>query len=409
MDEFESGDEDNFLINIDWLERVKNLPLYYWDDRNTVWKWIRFLAELEEVETIFYLLDLDQKLSYFLDNTPYYWYFLVKTEIFTYNSLVKLFRWVSRKYAFDGNNRKLLVPLQISTTEPEVFIWILKLYGEGVFEAFILAEQIYEEINDEKFDISFYQRCREIQNEEPPVEKEYPLEALFIERIVERSQFAPIPSYLIEAPNEIRERIIDEITLIPNEILDIESLPHKVQKYLVQRPNLVQNYQREYSLSKFRKELEDSTELCRMFGPANRFARADLTKNDNCSIYGGCRMLLCECFTEPNEGTWFLGYCQVCLQKIMFPNFAVRKQINGGGWKGVFCKPECLEKYLKAYSLEIEPSDGLLTSDELQLREDLAAILPISTSRNIQKIIETNGIYSPIKLTTLSQNLRIKN
>jgi hypothetical protein len=298
---------------------------------------------------------------------------------------------------------------------PEVFLSILRLYGEGVREAFILAEKVYEEVYDESFDKSFYVRCREIQNEEPPVEDTYPLEDLLIERIVERSNFAPIPDYIIDStlsPRDITDNIASEISLIPNEILSVTSLPHKTQKYLIQRPSLIQEYQRNYSLSKFRKELESSDELCRVFGPANRFVRADLTKNDNCSVYGGCRMLLCECFTKENEETWFTGYCQVCLQKIMFQNYALRQAISGGGWEGSYCSFKCLEKYIKktTWNFEIsEISEQSLSSDEIALRESLAAILPISISRNIQKFIESSGIYSPVKLASLKNIPRIQN
>ena len=94
--------------------------------------------------------------------------------------------------------------------------------------------------------------------------------------------------------------------------------------------------------------LYDDMEIQRVHGPANPLLGADLTLDDVCSTYGGCRMLLCTCFEEDEEyeeeraEDWYTGMCDGCDRAIAQRWYAVRLPLAGGGWRGCYCSTRCM-------------------------------------------------------------------
>lgn len=384
----------------DLYEVTTKISLDFWEDRSNVWKWLNYLVTHFEVDAVFYLLELDRKLSIGFSNAPWHWYVLSRPDIFDFASVVLLFKWTSNRFAENKEGKKIAVPFQISIKLEDVFLFLCHLYGEGVESAFTTAEKAFELIRGEPFDITFYQRFREIQFNQDPDIYGYPLDDIFISRIVARNDFAKTPRHILpKTPNsdELVSIIYQESTPDFESPLLLGSVSKEIRDYVVCRPGAIEPYRQEYNLANFRKGLEKSKELCRVFGPANRMANADLTKNDVCSYYGGCRMLLCP-HGEGDED-WFLGYCQVCLCKIRFSNWCLRRPKIGGGWTGTFCSFDCLRKDTLENLWEPEPDDLIddsLTLEEIEIRKNASAIFPFQIIDNVEKIINKHGIYSPV-------------
>lgn len=98
--------------------------------------------------------------------------------------------------------------------------------------------------------------------------------------------------------------------------------------------------------------LYDDKELQRIYGPANPQIGADLTDHENeCCVYGGCRMLLCTCFEEDPEreeeraDDWYTGMCDGCDRAIRHRWYAVRLPLAGGGWRGCYCSTRCMRPH----------------------------------------------------------------
>lgn len=94
--------------------------------------------------------------------------------------------------------------------------------------------------------------------------------------------------------------------------------------------------------------LVDDYELQKLYGPANPLIGAELTDGDDeCCVFGGCRMLLCTCFEEDpvleeqRAEDWFTGVCDACQRAIAQPWYAVRYPLEGGGWRGCYCSVVC--------------------------------------------------------------------
>ena len=116
--------------------------------------------------------------------------------------------------------------------------------------------------------------------------------------------------------------------------------------------------------------LEKNPDLFRLYGPANAIKGRDLfygavdpsiksglpevdDEGDECTKYGGCRMLLCNCFEKYDDDnnydptmTWFKGACDYCFKRIADKSHAVREPMEKGGWIGCYCSLDCLRKSL---------------------------------------------------------------
>mgnify|MGYP000287595293 CR=1 FL=1 len=102
-----------------------------------------------------------------------------------------------------------------------------------------------------------------------------------------------------------------------------------------------------------------------VFGPLNSYP------DDECDgpKLDGCRMLTCMCHLSEfwkDGDDWFKGYCQICNNMIRNKAWALRYPEEEGGWRGVFCSPECLRLDDGAKSEQVEfvldqlKEDGIL-------------------------------------------------
>lgn len=106
------------------------------------------------------------------------------------------------------------------------------------------------------------------------------------------------------------------------------------------------------------EEPEDSSRVVQVLGPVNGFLSledpelvCELTERQyKCYLYGH-RMLVCNCHsaTGGGGGEWFTGKCR-CGKKIRSYHHAIRLPVlEGQGWIGCYCSPECLQKYYSEY------------------------------------------------------------
>lgn len=68
---------------------------------------------------------------------------------------------------------------------------------------------------------------------------------------------------------------------------------------------------------------------------------------------GGCRMFYCNEFNDYLEddvmdlefSNWFVGHCDFCGKNIPIYDWAIRRPLPSGGWRGCYCSHECLERF----------------------------------------------------------------
>lgn len=126
-------------------------------------------------------------------------------------------------------------------------------------------------------------------------------------------------------------------------------------------------------LSWDREVMQDDITLFRLYGPVNPLFGIDLSEEDPCSIYGGCRMFTCvdyvnqeesdlnyeDAVTEYQSADWFTGSCNNCLHRIAAKHYSVRRPLETGGWIGCYCSIQCakeacsVQEILQVYLLKI--------------------------------------------------------
>lgn len=186
-------------------------------------------------------------------------------------------------------------------------------------------------------------------------------------------------------PPNIREAVIAltaGIRPVVDSMLEINNLAERasVQKSIIQDYEYA-NEEERYSMMlpvwriEIGKSLENDMNLFHLFGPANPHTGTNFPIDKvgdvrNCSIYGGCRMLLCKCYADTlsiadedtdlgdieaeatgkrnfsTERDWFTGKCDKCGQIIRHKSWAVRKPVGNGGWKGCFCEWSCVKSMI---------------------------------------------------------------
>lgn len=202
---------------------------------------------------------------------------------------------------------------------------------------------------------------------------------LYPDNIITNYESLALDWRINRTPPSIKKATIKLSEGIPAKIdeeLDINTLSSRA---LVQQ-NIIQNYtyaspkQRyEMMLPVWRIEIGQSLEndigLFRLFGPANPHQNTTYpidTPTRKCSLYGGCRMLLCRCYADTRlfadedadigdieyetqglsnpftDRDWFSGNCDKCGQIIRRKSWAVRKPVGSGGWKGCYCDWDCV-------------------------------------------------------------------
>lgn len=90
-------------------------------------------------------------------------------------------------------------------------------------------------------------------------------------------------------------------------------------------------------------------DVFRAYGPINSLPRSIDEDENICSIYGGCRMLLCNEYEHSDlmmddeiPFDWFKRKCDECNRKIKKRHYALRIPLVDGGWEGCYCSFECL-------------------------------------------------------------------
>ena len=121
------------------------------------------------------------------------------------------------------------------------------------------------------------------------------------------------------------------------------------------------------------KEMKETTqtdiELFRIFGPVNATFNFNPANNGLCEKFGGCRMFLCDCFSndEVEERDWFEeNTCEECNKIIEKRCYAFRIPMRGGSWKGRYCSSTCARNALID---EDEISTFMISSVEEQLKK----------------------------------------
>jgi hypothetical protein len=85
-----------------------------------------------------------------------------------------------------------------------------------------------------------------------------------------------------------------------------------------------------------------SQDLVQVYGPLN--FSPDLAfqcVNEN-NLYGGPRMFLDQSYVPDDHDNWFNSQCDYCRTTIGNYRFAVRRPVDGGGWKGSLCSWKCV-------------------------------------------------------------------
>lgn len=297
------------------------------DSTKNIWLEIAQSLEIDDVNKIFELLD---EWTEYGNPSIWQWDILVDDfNIFPQESVNYLFQITSGVKAVSREGAILSVPANIRTIASEVFEFIATVAGASVIKAFERAFRALQ--NDPSLTYDFWLNYRlglGIGSD---------LDDLIVYAASFQNVYSLKPIYSIEG-------YIDTSAIVNNATLETPVYSGGSYK-LFQR-----NYQKYATLqTQKRLQLEDSIDLFKMFGPLNRAVNNNLLSDSKCSIYGGCRMLLCDCYDKD----WFLGYCEVCLRKIEYSGWALREPVLTGSWKGCFCSPGCLEYKLENY-------DGML-------------------------------------------------
>lgn len=97
----------------------------------------------------------------------------------------------------------------------------------------------------------------------------------------------------------------------------------------------------------------DDLEIFRSFGPVNTQSKYRSDEEICCLNYGGCRMFLCNDFSDYDamdnnddykscNDDWYTGLCTSCELHIPHKKWSLRLPLLCGGWKGCYCSKECL-------------------------------------------------------------------
>ena len=105
------------------------------------------------------------------------------------------------------------------------------------------------------------------------------------------------------------------------------------------------------------KDLQKDEQLFRALGPVNVYNDnvVDTVENAHLNFeYGGARMftdLLSEydTFDDEMQQEWFTGSCEQCYHRIAKYQYAVRRPLILGGWRGCFCDFDCVRAWLEYY------------------------------------------------------------
>lgn len=329
--------------------------------RSLLTRWLSVAAHLER-ETIIRLL-----LSVWDESIP-------QDEEWSMSTFVSLF--LNR--AFPDDLLATVVRFHPEQTFVSVCQDLLK-GGVGAREGaditpFIRAINIYgEQTND------IYRGLRELAQQMENLRSE----EFFVAKMDETADFAPRPPWMISGELVSQQTLINDLPpiVIPPSHLSLEEgvtlLTSRLSDYGVDPEDfdraqdvvraqlaMATGAERRILLEPFVAQeklasIADDVPHFQVLGPVNARVGVNLLDNHKCSKYGGCRMLLCDCFDTSNpyafeedlddldaDRGWFTGVCDECHLRIQHPWLAVRRPLENGGWKGTYCSIECVKNGL---------------------------------------------------------------
>jgi len=326
-------------------------------------------------ETILHLQNFHFEI---LTTAPWFYY---PIKYFDQNSLNYLYQNFTSEYGFEPSGKKVKIPTQLRFDILDLFLFLIHLKEESI-DSFLKAEKSAEFIYG-SLDINFYETLK-AQIETLPEGGICNFLETIKDRIIKRSDYAKVPDYMIQIKN-IDKKLKDELKFTNQYILKLEKLEENTQLDILARPERKEEIYKDYILAKYREQLGKVPILDRLFGPANRQPNLNLSNTSICSIFGGCRMFLCDCL-DPFE--WFSGHCDICLKRIKKINYALRLPRIGGSWSGCYCSFECLESDITEKNFVL---DDYIELDEVELYKYESSKFP-KLFVNIFKTIILKGI-----------------
>lgn len=299
-------------------------------DKN-IWIEISELLLQDQIEKILELIEEWVEIG---NPSIWQWNILVDDyDIFPQEAVNYLLQLTRNQKGMSESGEMFIINPNIRTVAREVFNFIATVTGPEVIKAFDRAFEALKEDPSLTYEYWLNYRIQLGFNSE--------LEDSIIHAVSSKEVYSLEPLYLVRGYADVG--MIAKGATIQSPIVQGESV--KLYRRNLHKYSILQTQKR--------LKLEDSIELFRMLGPVNRAVNVNLTSDHKCSIYGGCRMLLCDCYDKD----WFKGFCEVCLRKIRYPNWALRMPIFTGSWKGCFCSPGCLEYKINRYG---GPMDQLI-------------------------------------------------
>jgi hypothetical protein len=250
--------------------------------------------------------------------------------------------------------------------------------------AVIIAEQLLELFPDvTENDWIELAKLTENDDEEGEVYVNESLRRFFLSQT---NNFAAIPEWIIDVSNE---DIFNDNMDYPNNIPSVEEAVGMILDDLERikinittedddadtntvKNNIKENLIAQYAISTSQDKIYllsniininnfDDSHIFRKYGPVNTdYSKYTIDTKHICSKYGGCRMLLCNEYSDVdiygektdltskyikhNTPDWFIGKCQRCDKKIRHRNHSLRLPLIYGGWKGCFCSFSCITK-----------------------------------------------------------------
>lgn len=284
--------------------------------------------------------------------------------------------------------------------------------GESAVTRFMRLNDIFPNQSYQTY-MSLYKNGSDMLSQRMTESYEPVLRAL----IVDKAPIAMVPQHIISGTPDL-VKIMDIVNrtsqaglLTPKELtagyeglglnISRREAVLKLRALLNGQPGSVLPFAAEGAIAKARLNLGSNRDLFRLFGPVNVQVADQLQVDDECSNFGGCRMLVCRCFegsplspSTEREDHWFTGYCDYCLNQIESYRHAVRIPFLVGGWVGCFCSWDCcrrpasLEKYIV-----------LLSGEEIYERVDVETELASANSvfidyiNKAEYVTSKNGIY----------------
>lgn len=261
---------------------------------------------------------------------------------------------------------KLLVAKTYIDEKP-IEYYISKLIDYDSLPSTLVATIILDNIFDTTYHTWFYLFDIAVENEIQKGYTNYLVKDYIKHRMIEKAKYIKPPAWIINEYDNLpsNQELINNFLLnipyyeIDNIIQDLSLTPKQYNKLSnIEKKQMIEKYDKQ----RYRLELNFNNDLIKILGPINTQVTTDLTSDHMCTIYGGCRMLLCQEYEEQvindeevddfdanynknsyEKSEWFHHQCDWCINKVQFKHYAVRKPLYNGGWIGCYCSWQCVK------------------------------------------------------------------